>query len=209
MKKLIVIATIVSVVVLGGLFIRGLALNAARIGVARALTADPFEGKATPAAVLPTGKEGASMADHPRRIVLVGASIGRKWNLPELPERVGIPGLTLEYERLPAFDKTPAVEGLLEDYRAHWLVPHLQGVNARALGRIREADSFENEAMLYKRLNPADWLQSYDILLPEPIPEETGSGEKKSPSKKSPPYLLLVAVPALFLVLLTLRRIRK
>jgi len=58
------------------------------------------------------------------------------------------------------------MQELLEDYRGHWLVVYLQGQNVRALGKEREALSFEKEAKIYKRLNPMDWLQAYNIIPP-------------------------------------------
>jgi len=64
------------------------------------------------------------------------------------------------------------LEGLLEYFRGHYLVVHLLAVNYRALGRDDEADSMETEARLYRRLNPADWLQAYEIVPPPPAEEE-------------------------------------
>jgi tetratricopeptide (TPR) repeat protein len=77
------------------------------------------------------------------------------------------------------------LEELLEDFRWHWLVVHLQGLNARALGREQEADSLEKESLLYKRLNPDDWLQAYELVAPEkPKPEETP--EEAAPPSQAP-----------------------
>jgi tetratricopeptide (TPR) repeat protein len=56
----------------------------------------------------------------------------------------------------------------MEYGRGHYLVVHLQACNYRAMGKTAEADSLEAEAQLYRRLNPLDWLQAFDILtLPE------------------------------------------
>jgi tetratricopeptide (TPR) repeat protein len=74
------------------------------------------------------------------------------------------------------------LEELLEDFRWHWLVVHLQGVNARVLGRTQEADSLEKESRLYKRLNPDDWLQAYDLVNPKK-PEPDPASSEPPPEK--------------------------
>lgn len=101
------------------------------------------------------------------------------------------------------------VNELMEDYRAHWLIPHLQAINARGLGRVNEAESYEKEARLYKRLNPSDWLQAYEILEPEPPPLEETLLEPKEETifGKSWPYILLL-FPVLLAVYLIRRRLK-
>jgi len=58
------------------------------------------------------------------------------------------------------------LDEFMEFGRGHYLVVHLQAGNLRALGRKEEADSLEAEAGLYRRLNPKDWLQAYELLTP-------------------------------------------
>ncbi len=92
------------------------------------------------------------------------------------------------------------LEGLIDDFRGHWLVVHLQGVNAAALGKEREALSFERESKLYKRLNPGDWLQAYELIPPvEPAAEATPASEEGPPSEGA---WMLHLVPPVFIVLL-------
>jgi len=64
-------------------------------------------------------------------------------------------------------ESSRVLEGLMEYGRGHYLVVQLQAANYRALGRMEEAGSMEREAALYKRLNPRDWLQGYEIIPPE------------------------------------------
>ena len=59
------------------------------------------------------------------------------------------------------------IEKILDYSRGHYLVVEILSVSCRALRRIEEADSLEKESRLYKRLNPRDWLQAYDIFAPE------------------------------------------
>jgi len=48
-------------------------------------------------------------------IVLIGASIGKGWDFPDLPKRVGIDGYKLEYMGVfDSFDKTPAINKVLD-----------------------------------------------------------------------------------------------
>jgi|GEM_PF-3210046 len=56
------------------------------------------------------------------------------------------------------------LEGLIEYSRGHYLVVHLQAVNYLATGRVEDGGSFEREAQVYRRLNPNDWLQAYELL---------------------------------------------
>jgi hypothetical protein len=49
------------------------------------------------------------------RIVLVGASIGKAWDFPKLPERQRISGFTFEYVGVPDhFDKSTAINQILQ-----------------------------------------------------------------------------------------------
>lgn len=59
------------------------------------------------------------------------------------------------------------IEKILDYSRGHYLVVQILSDSCRALGKIEEADSLEKESRLYKRLNPRDWLQAYDIFPPD------------------------------------------
>jgi hypothetical protein len=48
----------------------------------------------------------------PKRICLMGASVGKAWNFPELPERVGGKAYSFEYVGVYQFDKSSALERL-------------------------------------------------------------------------------------------------
>lgn len=52
-------------------------------------------------------------AEKARRVVLVGASIGRAWHFERLNERTTIPGYRFEYIGEYAFDKGPAIQKIL------------------------------------------------------------------------------------------------
>lgn len=54
----------------------------------------------------------ATEPDRPKRIVLVGASIGQNWHFERLSERVALPGYQFEYQGVRAFDKEPLIRGL-------------------------------------------------------------------------------------------------
>jgi len=107
------------------------------------------------------------------------------------------------------------MERVMTDYRGHWVVVHLQGINAEGLGREREAESLEKEAMLYKRLNPADWLQLYELIEAKPAPqaavkedakeekavaEDAAVGDSGEGGDKSP-YFYLKAGVILFIII--------
>ena len=64
------------------------------------------------------------------------------------------------------------LDDIMEYFRGHYLVVHMQSINCRALGRIEEADSFERESRLYRRLNPKDWLRAYSLVMPQPTARE-------------------------------------
>lgn len=67
-------------------------------------------------AVSPAGRASDPAADgtaRPLRIVLIGASIGRAWQLAEFPARTGRRGVTLEHVGLYRFDKSEAVREVL------------------------------------------------------------------------------------------------
>ncbi len=73
-------------------------------------------GAAVAAAVLSAGSPARSQASEPSRpahFVLVGASIGKAWDLPAFPARMHLSGVSFEYEGVFDFDKSPAVEALL------------------------------------------------------------------------------------------------
>lgn len=50
-----------------------------------------------------------------KRFVLVGASVGKGWNLPAFPERMHLPGMSFDYVGVFAFDKSQALDALLAD----------------------------------------------------------------------------------------------
>lgn len=61
-----------------------------------------------------TGVPGQTSAAE-QRIVLVGASIGRAWNIANLPARMRLDGVHLEYVGVPdTFDKSAAVAALVD-----------------------------------------------------------------------------------------------
>lgn len=98
-------------------------------------------------------------------------------------------------------------ESLIEDYRQHWVVVHMQGINAQGLNKPRQAESFATEAMLYKRLNPLDWLQIYDIQKPKPQMEPP-QGDKEVSTQRSKIFLAAGAaiLGLAFLTMLMIRR---
>lgn len=49
-----------------------------------------------------------------RRAVLVGASVGNAWRVPELPGRIPLPGWELEFAGEYAFDKEKVLAGILQ-----------------------------------------------------------------------------------------------
>lgn len=48
-----------------------------------------------------------------RKLVLLGASIGKDWHFDKLPARTGLAGYRLEYQGVNAFDKGSLVDGVL------------------------------------------------------------------------------------------------
>lgn len=55
--------------------------------------------------VLPEGR--------PLRVLLIGASIGKGWDFPNLPARAALRGIECDYVGQPAFDKSPAIDRAL------------------------------------------------------------------------------------------------
>jgi len=55
----------------------------------------------------------AAGARPPERYAVVGASIGKAWDLPAFPARMHLPGVSFEYEGVFDFDKSQAVAALL------------------------------------------------------------------------------------------------
>jgi len=113
--------------------------------------------------------------------------------------------------------------GKILDYsRGHYLVVEILSVSCRALGKIDEADSLQKESRLYKRLNPRDWLQAYDIFPPEikdapteDTPRDESASEPAKPSGNKDvaedwkSYFLVVCaivIPGAILLWLLLRR---
>jgi hypothetical protein len=63
---------------------------------------------------------GVVMADsgkveHPKRVVLVGASIGKDWHFDRIGERVALPGYRFDYVGVYSFDKGPLIQKLVTD----------------------------------------------------------------------------------------------
>lgn len=54
-----------------------------------------------------------NVATKPTRVVLIGASIGQEWNLPELPNRTGISGYEFEALQVWQYDKTEKLDEVL------------------------------------------------------------------------------------------------
>ncbi|MGB7540915.1 MAG: GDSL-type esterase/lipase family protein [Burkholderiales bacterium] len=54
-----------------------------------------------------------NMAGKPMRIVLIGASIGQQWNLPELPKRLRLSGYEFEALQAWQFDKSEKLDETL------------------------------------------------------------------------------------------------
>jgi len=115
------------------------------------------------------------------------------------------------------------IEKILDYSRGHHLVVHLLSVSYRALGRVDEALSLEKEARLYKRLNPRDWLQAYDIFPPvketarntahggDTPPEPSESPETEEVAENVNSYLLVgcaIVIPGAIFLWLLLRRKR-
>ncbi len=53
------------------------------------------------------------MTTHKKRIVLLGASVGQQWNLPELPRRIQNDHFIFESKAVYQYDKTEALEEVL------------------------------------------------------------------------------------------------
>jgi hypothetical protein len=53
--------------------------------------------------------------EHPRRVVLVGASIGKDWHFDRIGERVALPGYRFDYVGVYSFDKGPLIQKLVSD----------------------------------------------------------------------------------------------
>jgi hypothetical protein len=65
---------------------------------------------AAPTALAPEAK---AVISKPVRVVLIGASIGKSWNLPELPQRLHLDGYVFEALQVWEFDKSEMVEEML------------------------------------------------------------------------------------------------
>jgi hypothetical protein len=57
----------------------------------------------------------AGKVEHPKRVVLVGASIGNNWRFDQIGERVPLPGYRFDYVGIYAFDKGPLIQKLVTD----------------------------------------------------------------------------------------------
>lgn len=170
-----------------------------------------------PDAVQPFLHEGAILRAYKKVDMAAAAALARGESMvrariegEEYPDIEDLTFLARILQNTGGFEEAfGIVAELMADYRAHWLIPHLQAINARGLGRVKEAESYEKEAKLYKRLNPSDWLQAYEILEPKPPPLEEAPLEKKEETflGKSWPYLLLL-FPVLLAVYLIRRRLK-
>lgn len=49
-----------------------------------------------------------------RSIILIGASVGKEWDIERFPSRAGLPQLQAEYHGHYRFDKTPVLDRLLQ-----------------------------------------------------------------------------------------------
>jgi hypothetical protein len=56
---------------------------------------------------------GVDAMEQPKHIVLLGASVGKAWNIDGLPQRVGLQGYRFEYVGKYDFDKTSALREIL------------------------------------------------------------------------------------------------
>lgn len=54
-----------------------------------------------------------SAVDKPLHVLLIGASIGQDWNLPDLPKRTGLEHFEFEAKQVWQYDKTSAVDEAL------------------------------------------------------------------------------------------------
>ncbi len=52
--------------------------------------------------------------DQPKHIVLLGASVGKAWQIEDLPNRFPVPGYRFEYVGKYAFDKSEALREILD-----------------------------------------------------------------------------------------------
>jgi len=111
MKRIAIAAVAIVILAFAGALARGWLLADARVRESRRLAAEPLQGRTSRGAD-PKG-EGGIVKDAPKRIVLVGASVGRSWAFPEIGGRLGISGIAFEYQGVPDFDKTKAVDALL------------------------------------------------------------------------------------------------
>jgi hypothetical protein len=57
----------------------------------------------------------SSNVEHPNRVVLVGASIGKNWHFDRIGKRVALPGYRFDYVGVYAFDKGPLIQQLVTD----------------------------------------------------------------------------------------------
>jgi hypothetical protein len=57
----------------------------------------------------------SSKVEHPKRVVLVGASVGRAWHFDRIGERIALPGYRFDYFGVGSFDKGPLIQQLVTD----------------------------------------------------------------------------------------------
>jgi hypothetical protein len=53
--------------------------------------------------------------EHPKRVVLVGASIGKNWHFDRIGERVALPGYRFHYVGVYSFDKGSLIQKFVND----------------------------------------------------------------------------------------------
>jgi hypothetical protein len=58
-------------------------------------------------------RDQGQMMTHPKRVFLMGASVGKEWNLPEFPKRKNIDNIIFESAAIYQFDKSEALKELL------------------------------------------------------------------------------------------------
>ena len=53
--------------------------------------------------------------EHPKRVVLVDASIGKNWHFDRIGERVALPGYRFHYVDVSSFDKRSLIQKFVND----------------------------------------------------------------------------------------------
>jgi hypothetical protein len=102
----------------------------------------------------------------PTHVILIGASIGRAWNLAEWPCRVGAPDFTAEALAVWQFDKTEAVEEVLlrPARKFHFTRTYLRSLfepspRAPNVVILKECSSYFPGDQLWQRRQVRLWLE--------------------------------------------------